>query len=44
LVALLLWQGFRHELHSDPEREQVFALMVVWLDRLVAAAGADRLN
>jgi alpha-beta hydrolase superfamily lysophospholipase len=44
LVALQLWQGFRHELHSDPEREQVFALMVVWLDRLVAAAGADRLN
>jgi alpha-beta hydrolase superfamily lysophospholipase len=42
LVTLQLWEGFRHELHSDPEREQVFARMVAWLDRQVAAAGADR--
>jgi alpha-beta hydrolase superfamily lysophospholipase len=41
-VTLQLWEGFRHELHSDPEREQVFARMVAWLDRQVAAAGSDR--
>ncbi len=41
-VTLQLFQGFRHELHSDPERQRVFAMMIAWLDRLVAAAGADR--
>jgi alpha-beta hydrolase superfamily lysophospholipase len=32
LVTLKLWEGFRHELHSDPQRESVFGLMVEWLD------------
>lgn len=31
-VTLRLWEGFGHELHSDPEREAVFQLVVRWLD------------
>ena len=34
-VTLQLFQGFRHELHSDPERQRVFAMMIAWLDRLL---------
>ncbi|QPN64658.1 alpha/beta hydrolase [Synechococcus sp. CBW1004] len=34
-VTLKLWPGFRHELHSDPERQRVFAMMIAWLDRLL---------
>ena len=34
-VTLQLWEGFRHELHSDPERQLVFARMVEWLDQLL---------
>jgi alpha-beta hydrolase superfamily lysophospholipase len=26
------WEGFKHELHTDPERAQVFKFMVDWLD------------
>jgi predicted esterase len=35
LVTLKLWPGFRHELHNEPERDQVFALMIAWLDQLL---------
>lgn len=42
LVTLQLWEGFRHELHSDPERQLVFARMVVWLDGLVDSGSPDR--
>ena len=34
-VTLRLWEGCGHELHSDPEREAVFALMIRWLDALL---------
>lgn len=37
LVTLQLWEGFRHELHSDPQRELVFQTMIAWLDRLLAS-------
>lgn len=39
-VTLRLWQGFWHELHSDPEREAVFQLMVRWLDAQLAGGGS----
>lgn len=35
LVTLRLWDGFGHELHSDPEREQVFMYLIAWLDALL---------
>jgi alpha-beta hydrolase superfamily lysophospholipase len=35
LATLRLWQGFGHELHSDPEREAVFMCLIAWLDALV---------
>ena len=38
-VTWKLWQGFRHELHSDPERQLVFQMMVAWLDQLVPMGG-----
>ncbi len=31
--ALLLWEGFYHELHNEPEKEAVFAVMLDWLER-----------
>lgn len=34
-VTLRLWEGFRHELHSDPQRQLVFGVMVEWLDGLL---------
>jgi alpha-beta hydrolase superfamily lysophospholipase len=30
------WEGFKHELHTDPDREQVFKFMVDWLDARLA--------
>lgn len=38
LVTLKLWPGFRHELHSDPERAQVFDLIIAWLDQQLEKA------
>lgn len=35
LVTLKMWPGFWHELHTDPEREKVFELMLGWLDQLL---------
>jgi alpha-beta hydrolase superfamily lysophospholipase len=35
LVTLQLFPGFRHELHNEPGREQVFARMIGWLDQLL---------
>jgi alpha-beta hydrolase superfamily lysophospholipase len=32
-VTLKIWEGFRHELHTDPEKEQVFKFMTDWLDK-----------
>lgn len=40
-VTLKLWEGFRHELHSDPLRELVFAVMLEWLDGVVDSVSAD---
>ena len=31
-VTLKLWEGFKHELHTDPEKAEVFKTMVDWLD------------
>jgi alpha-beta hydrolase superfamily lysophospholipase len=31
-VTLKMWEGFKHELHTDPEREQVFEVMIDWLN------------
>jgi len=35
-VTFRLWEGFGHELHSDPQREAVFRLIVRWLDAQLA--------
>jgi alpha-beta hydrolase superfamily lysophospholipase len=32
-LTLKMWDGFMHELHTDPERAQVFKVMVDWLDQ-----------
>jgi alpha-beta hydrolase superfamily lysophospholipase len=31
-VTLKMWDGFKHELHTDPEKAQVFKVMIDWLD------------
>jgi alpha-beta hydrolase superfamily lysophospholipase len=31
-VTLKMWDGFKHELHTDPEKAQVFKTMIEWLD------------
>jgi acylglycerol lipase len=32
-VTLKMWEGFKHELHNDPEKAEVFKVMVGWLDK-----------
>ena len=32
-VTLKMWDDFKHELHTDPERAQVFKVMVDWLNQ-----------
>lgn len=31
-VTVKMWTGFKHELHTDPDRAQVFKFMVDWLN------------
>ena len=31
-VTLKMWEGFKHELHTDPEKAGVFKVMIDWLD------------
>lgn len=35
-VTLKMWEGFKHELHTDPEKAAVFKVMVDWLDKQLA--------
>jgi alpha-beta hydrolase superfamily lysophospholipase len=35
-LTLKMWEGFKHELHTDPEKAQVFQVMVDWLDKQLA--------
>ena len=30
--TLNIWDGFYHEIHNEPEKEQVFAYLLEWLD------------
>jgi lysophospholipase len=32
-VTLRIWKGYKHELHTDPEKAAVFQTMVEWLDQ-----------
>jgi len=32
-VTLKMWDGFKHELHNDPENAQVFKVMIDWLNQ-----------
>jgi alpha-beta hydrolase superfamily lysophospholipase len=32
-VTLKLWDDLYHEVHNEPEKAEVFQLMVEWLDR-----------
>jgi alpha-beta hydrolase superfamily lysophospholipase len=31
-VTLKMWDGFKHELRTDPEKAEVFKTMIQWLD------------
>jgi alpha-beta hydrolase superfamily lysophospholipase len=31
--TLKLWDGFYHEIHNEPEKEQVFAFLLDWLEK-----------
>lgn len=33
LLTLKIWEGFKHELHNEPEKAQVFQEMVEWLGK-----------
>jgi alpha-beta hydrolase superfamily lysophospholipase len=35
-LTLKMWEGFKHELHTDPEKAQVFQVMVDWLAKQLA--------
>ena len=32
-LTLKMWDGFKHELHTDPEKAVVFKVMLEWLDK-----------
>jgi alpha-beta hydrolase superfamily lysophospholipase len=32
-VTLKMWEGCKHELHTDPEKAEVFKVMIDWLDK-----------
>lgn len=32
-LTLKMWEEFKHELHNDPERAQVFKFMIEWLNK-----------
>ena len=32
-VTLKVWDGLYHEVHNEPEKDEVFQLMIDWLDR-----------
>ena len=32
-VTLKLWDGLYHELHNEPEKAEIFKLMIEWLDK-----------
>lgn len=32
-VTLKLWEGLYHEIHNEPEKDQVIQFMIDWLDR-----------
>jgi acylglycerol lipase len=32
-VTLKLWEGLYHEIHNEPEKEEVFKVMIEWLDK-----------
>ena len=34
-VTLKLWDGLRHEIHNEPEQDDVFQFMIEWLDKHV---------
>jgi alpha-beta hydrolase superfamily lysophospholipase len=34
-VTLKLWNDLYHEVHNEPEKEEVFKFMVAWLDRYI---------
>jgi alpha-beta hydrolase superfamily lysophospholipase len=34
--TLKLWDGLYHEIHNEPEREEVFAFMIEWMDAKLA--------
>ncbi len=31
-ITLKIWQGFKHEIHNEPERAQVYKFMIDWLN------------
>lgn len=33
--TLEIWDGFYHELHNEPEKEQVFAFVMSWMDGVI---------
>jgi alpha-beta hydrolase superfamily lysophospholipase len=42
-LTFKMWDGFKHELHTDPEKAQVFQVMLDWLDaHLVVEAVEQR--
>jgi alpha-beta hydrolase superfamily lysophospholipase len=32
-VTLKMWEGFKHELHTDPEKAEVFKVMIDWMNK-----------
>lgn len=43
-VTLKWWDNFKHELHTDPQKAEVFKMMTTWLDRLLLGSNVDPTN
>jgi len=41
VCKLILWDGFYHEIHNEPEQVEVFTTMVSWLDDRMGSAGSS---
>ena len=39
-VTLKLWDGFYHELHNEPQKQDVFRFMIDWLDAHIQPAAS----
>jgi alpha-beta hydrolase superfamily lysophospholipase len=41
VCTLIVWDGFYHEIHNEPEQSDVFNAILTWLDERIGAANPE---